>query len=74
MNQTQLKLFAAAAENKSFTKTAEQFLLHRQLLHSRSVLLRHFWAVSFLIGTIVPFSLLRRGRAFIKMRSFCWFR
>ena len=27
MNQTQLKLFAAAAENRSFTKTAEQFFI-----------------------------------------------
>ena len=27
MNQTQLRLFVAAAESRSFTKTAEQFFI-----------------------------------------------
>ena len=64
MNQTQLKLFIAAAENRSFTKTAEQYFI------TQAAVTQHIQALESAIGVELfdrrtrPVRLTHAGQAF----------
>ena len=64
MNQTQLKIFTAAAENRSFTKTAEQLFI------SQAAVTQHIQALENSIGCILfdrrkrPLQLTQAGKTF----------
>ena len=64
MNQTQLKIFIAAAENRSFTKTAEQYFM------TQAAVTQHIQALESVIGCDLfdrrkrPLQLTPAGKAF----------
>lgn len=64
MNQTQLKVFCAAAENRSFTKTAEQLFI------SQAAVTQHIQALESAIGCVLfdrrtrPLQLTQAGKTF----------